>query len=247
MASSSDTPRADYRHFNRNFRYSPADTNQSNDPKQNGDTSQNQTNGGETQSGGEKDKEGQRSQAETSNNPTKKKKLKPKPSDHNENWETLFPAVQVTQTDRKLKALVSEAQVLTLQHPYAGTMLFRVIIERALNNYIRSLNKFKDLKQHIFDEAEKAKRPIRDELKKMYAPQLANIVAWISTNPDIFPDDSARDLAEATRLLKGHLKEINKVVHEGGLTSSAKLRIVRDDCWHLIEYLLQHNPPSKDG
>lgn len=231
-----------YRRLNRSYRYPSANADE-NDNTTQGEKSDQKSGEGRSKTPDQQEKKGQRSQPENSNTPsTSRKNPKPKPEDHNENWETLFPAVQVAYHDRKLKALVTEAQLLPLRHPYAGTMLFRVIVERALNNHIRALNKLKAVKQHIFDEAEKANKPIKEENKKMYAPQLSQIVSWVAANPDIFPDDKARDLSEATRLLKAHLREINKVVHEGGLTSSAKLRIVRDDCWHLVEYLLEHNP-----
>jgi hypothetical protein len=235
-----------YRRVNRSYRYSPTNADQNANTTHSRNSNQ-EAGEGQSQTPDQQEKNRQRSQPENSNTPsTRRRNPKPKPEDHNENWETLFPDVQVAYHDRKLKALVTEAQLLPLRHPYAGTMLFRVIVERALNNHIRALNKLKSVKQHIFDEAEKANKPIKEENKKMYAPQLSQIVSWVAANPDIFPDDKTRDLSEATRLLKAHLREINKVVHEGGLTSSAKLRIVRDDCWHLVEYLLEHNPSQKD-
>jgi hypothetical protein len=168
-----------------------------------------------------------------------------KNSDHNETWEYLFPEVSVCHNDNKLKALIIEAQSLPIARPYAATMLFRVAIEGIINTYIEKSALYNTVKLSIFNGFEISGRPYAEDKKRNYAPQLNDLVSWICSNDSFFPEEYFREYKESINSLKNHLPYINKVVHEGQLTSSSKITIVRDDCWPLIKYMLENDPQRK--
>ncbi|MBF0334407.1 MAG: ATP-binding protein [Alphaproteobacteria bacterium] len=219
-----------YRKTNRNYRYPGLPSFE--DPAKGG-----AANGGKEadHSGGESNKVAAQSSK------TKRSRRQPDGGDHNENWKTLFPDVEACVPDSKLKALVVEACSLPVEHPYAAMMLFRVIVERALNVHIKTLGKYAAAKQFAFDEAEKAGKPIKDENKRTFAPGLSQLASWMAANTEIFPEDNVREYIDALRNFRTHLKDINKIVHEGGLTNSSKVRNLRDDTWPLVRYLVETN------
>lgn len=167
---------------------------------------------------------------------------KPNPDDHNENWTTLFPPVEVTHNHDKLKALVYEATRLELSHPYAATMLFRAVAENAMFLFVKRAGKYTAVKQSVFDEQEAEGRPFTEEQKKTYAPSLSIMVAWLLSHGDIFPDEYRRECLTSLQSFKKHLPGIQKVVHEASLTNSGKIRDIRDDCWTFLKYILENDP-----
>lgn len=225
-----------YRQINRNYRYpgTPSSENAGEGASGKGDAGKGGAGSGTTKAA-----------AHTSK--TKKSKHRPTGGDHNENWATLFPDVEVRVPDNKLKALVAEARSLPIAYPYAATMLFRVIVERVLNVHIKALGKYAAAKQFAFDEADKAGKPIKDENKRTFAPTLNQLASWMAANTEVFPEDHVREYADSLKNLRTHLKDINKVVHEGGLANSGKARNLRDDTWPLVRYLLETNVKGGNG
>lgn len=172
---------------------------------------------------------------------------KPNPDDHNENWTTLFPPVEVTYNHDKLKALVYEATQLELSRPYAATMLFRAIAENAIFLYVKRAGKYTAVKKSVFDEQEAEERPFTDEQKKTYAPSLSIMVAWMLSHSEVFPDEYRRDCLTSLQSFKKYLPGIQKVVHEAALTNSGRIRDIRDDCWTFIKYILENDPGKRNG
>lgn len=172
----------------------------------------------------------------------KQHRKRTKKGDHNEGWEMLFPEVFVCHNDNKLKALVVEAIGLPLAKPYAATTLFRVAVERLINTYVKRAGRYKDVKRFVFEELEKKEKSVREERKTLYQPQLSHMVGWACNASDLFPEEHAPELLGAMKKLKDNLNGINKVVHEGELTSSRKLSIIRDDCWPVIKFMLENDP-----
>ncbi|WP_454018529.1 ATP-binding protein [Azospirillum sp. Marseille-Q6669] len=175
----------------------------------------------------------------------KESQKKPKKGDHNEAWEMLFPEVFVCHNDNKLKALVVEAMGLPLAKPYAATTLFRVTVERLINTYVKRAGKYKEVKKFIFDELERKEKEVKEDRKKLYQPQLSHMVSWVCNASDLFPEEHAPELLGAMKKLKDNLNGINKVVHEGELTSSRKLSVIRDDCWPVIKFMLENDPTEQ--
>lgn len=242
-----------YRQQNRHFRYVDA-TNGAEGGKATDDIS----GSGRRDPGGTPDEESGSSPASPRTPPSKRqkkalpeanageeittKRKKPKKDDHNESWKTLFPDVDVCHNDSKLKALVVEALRVPLTNPYAATMLFRVTIERLVNDYVKRAGRYKEAKKFIFEELEKKERPVAEDRKRSYQPQLSQMISWACTINDLFPEEYAAEFLGAMKKLKDSLNGINKVVHEGELTSSRKLAIIRDDCWPVIKFMLENDP-----
>ncbi len=182
--------------------------------------------------------------------PRSRPKSEPRPprkEDHNENWTTLFPAISVAHDHDKLKALIVEAFSLDMRFPYAATMLLRAIAEIAIFLYIKRANRYSDVKKSIFDEQERDGRPFTEEQKKSYAPTLSNVVTWVLSNPDIFPDEYRRECLAAMKNFKKHLPFIQRVIHENALISSGRLSDIRNDCWPALKYILQNDPRKGNG
>ncbi|RAU21675.1 hypothetical protein CU669_11900 [Paramagnetospirillum kuznetsovii] len=169
----------------------------------------------------------------------------PSDADHNENWGALFPPVGVDHNHDKLKALVVEASALEATRPYAATMLFRAIFELALFQYVKRAGRFNDVATSVFEDQERNGRPFTEEQKGLYAPTLAIMVTWVLSNSDIFPVEYRRECTTALQHFKKHLPGIQKVVHETAMTSSEKIKTIRNDCWPVIKYILENDPGKK--
>ena len=165
---------------------------------------------------------------------------------HNENWDVLLPFGVSNKNKPKLSALIDEATRLPLTFPYSASMLLRSLIESLLIDFIRNDNHIVSVCNMVFEEQANADRPFDDDQKKKYKPGLDVIIRWLNKNPDAFPDSEKRECQKATQKLSMHKKGLNGVVHEQDLTSSNKLKPIRDDIYHLIKTLLERIDDEKD-
>ncbi|GGF56639.1 hypothetical protein GCM10011332_07640 [Terasakiella brassicae] len=160
--------------------------------------------------------------------------------DHNENWDTLLPAMNVLLNDKKLSALIHEAQNIQIKHPYACLMLYRTVFERAVTVRIRQEGYYGAVKKMVIDEQEKQGRTFSEAAKKNFKPTLANLLDWMTANEEIiFYEDHLRDCKRGLGNFKSHLKHMNGVVHEGDLTDSGKVKTVRTDTYNLLSFLIE--------
>lgn len=164
---------------------------------------------------------------------------KKKKGDHNENWDKLLPEMEIGPVSKKVKALAYEAQLLEVSKCYSGSMLLRSIVELSLLDLLRKTNNYTSVCQVIFDEQAAVDRPFTDEQKAGFRPPLREMLRWLSNNPETFPTHSRRECKKSLDKFIKHLRELNGVVHEGDLTSSEKLKIVRNDSMALLEFLLE--------
>lgn len=164
---------------------------------------------------------------------------KPDPEDHNENWSTLLPASLRCEVDHsKLTALVYEAKALEVARCYAGSMLYRALMEAALFEHLKKSGRYADVRESYFQQQEDDDRALTAEQKKGYRPTFRTALDWLNRNDDYFPTDVRRECVTARNKFGKHLQELNGVVHEGDLTNSAKLKIARDDTLPLLKFLL---------
>jgi len=161
------------------------------------------------------------------------------PQDHNENWTTLLPSdLKVDSVHSKIKALVYEAKELEVKRCYAGSMLYRALMEAALFEHIKWSGSYSKVREEHFAEQAANNRAFNDEQKKGFRPTFRQALDWLNRNDDYFPVERRRECVTARNKLGKHLSELNGVVHEGDLTNSSKLKIVRDDTLPLLRYLL---------
>lgn len=165
----------------------------------------------------------------------------PKPStpdSHNENWKTLLPPLGLEVKNRKLAALVFEAEQLSLTHCYAGSMLLRALMEMALLAHLRFRRKvgqvIEEVRKKSSDSTEKSEAPANS----MDRLTLNEMLRWLANNETYFPEEVRRDCVFSRKKFATHLKELNGIVHDGDLTNSDKLRSARDDAMPLLEFLL---------
>lgn len=161
-------------------------------------------------------------------------------NDHNENWGTLLPEMEVGTNHPKLLALMYEASHLSVNVPYAASMLFRAIIEFALFEHLKKQGKYATVCKMHFENQERDGRALSAEQKKMFRPTFSNALEWLKKNHDYFPSDVRRECVNAAIKFGGHLKELNGVVHEGDLTDSGKVKIIRNDTLPLLRFLLRN-------
>ncbi|QTD89822.1 ATP-binding protein [Burkholderia anthina] len=165
--------------------------------------------------------------------------LSPSPPEaHNENWLMLLPAMGVAVKDRKLSALVFEAERLELSHCYAAAMLLRAIVERSLLIHLQSRRKIGQILEGLRENSEERQGGNGIQANPMERPKLSDALKWLGTNEGYFPDEVRRDCVFARNKFALHLKKLNGVVHDGDLTNSESLRITRDDVMPLLEFLL---------
>lgn len=166
------------------------------------------------------------------------------PDDHNENWSTLLPSNFACESDHsKLRALVYEAKALDVARCYAGSMLYRGLTETALFEHLKKTRRYADVRESYFQQQEDDGRTLAPSQKQGYRPTFRVALDWLNRNDDYFPADVRRECVTARNKLGKHLPELNGVVHEGDLTNSSKLKIVRDDTLPLLKFLLK-NPPA---
>lgn len=157
---------------------------------------------------------------------------------HNENWETLLPPMVIGVKDAKIAALVDEAQNLPVTHPYAASLVFRSMLERTITVHLRQSKKYAAVCESHFESQRKAGRLMSDVDKRNFRPSLFQMIEWLGKNDDYFPAEVRRDCVVSRNKLKGHLKELNGIAHEGALTNSSKIKTARDDAMALVEFLL---------
>lgn len=162
----------------------------------------------------------------------------PSEADHNENWRTLLPPVAIGLKHTKLNALIVEATQLELTRCYSASMLFRSIVETALFAHLKQSRSYGAVCEMVFAEMAKDAKSIPEHQKRTFRPSLNQALEWLKKNDSYFPDDVRRDCIFARNKLGNHLKELNGIVHEGDLTSSSKLEIMRNDTMPLLEFLL---------
>jgi hypothetical protein len=163
---------------------------------------------------------------------------KPSMNDHNENWRTLLPPLAVVVKHQKIKALIYEAAMLDIKMCYSASMLFRAIVEMVLFEHLKLTRSFRLVRQMVFDQAAKDGRIFTEDQKKKFRPNFSQALEWLNKHDDYFPEEVRRDCVIARNKFGKHLKELNGVVHEGDLTNSSKLAIVRDDTMPLLQFLL---------
>ncbi|XZG70530.1 ATP-binding protein [Chitinibacteraceae bacterium HSL-7] len=161
---------------------------------------------------------------------------------HNENWKTLLPPLNTGHQDIKIRALLLEASQLEITKCYAAAMLFRSLVERALFEHLKYTKSYGLVLEMLFQEKAEDGNPIKEKQKGTTRPSLSQALAWLSKNDIYFPEDKRRDCIFARNKLNGHLKELNGIVHEGDLTSSGKLIIIRNDTMPLLLFLLRCSP-----
>lgn len=158
--------------------------------------------------------------------------------DHNEHWDTLLPAMEVAMTHPKIRAMVFEATGLSVGNPYAGSMLFRAIVEFALFERLKRTGNYSSVREMYFEQQREANRTLAEEQKKKFRPTFAHAMEWLNKNDDYFPADVRRECVTARNKFGAHIKELNGVVHEGDLIDSGKLKIIRNDTLPLLRFLL---------
>lgn len=159
--------------------------------------------------------------------------------DHNENWTTLLPVMEVGSDHPKLLALMHEASQLPVGAPYAASMLFRAILEFALFEHLKRTRRYSAVREMYFEKQNKDGRGLTPEQKRSFRPTLAHALEWLRKNDDHFPSEVRRECVKAANKFSAHLKELNGVVHESDLTDSGKIKIVRNDTLPLLRYLLR--------
>ena len=158
--------------------------------------------------------------------------------DHNDRWTTLLPPLSHNLKSPKLSALLDEAGRLRVEDCYAGSMLMRTVFEHAIWERLKAEGKLKNVKQAVFDAQAKDGRPFTEDQKRKFKPTLRQMADWLGTQPDFFPEDTRRECVAALRKFMQHLPELNGIAHEGTLTDSGKLKIMRNDTIHLLMVLL---------
>lgn len=169
----------------------------------------------------------------------------PTENDHNENWRTLLPTLNIGVEHMKLKALVVEAMRLEIKQCYAASMLFRSIVEMALFEHLKQTRSYGAVRDMIFTKQIKDGKSISDDQKRTLRPSFNQALEWLGKNDSYFPDEIRRDCVFARNKLSNHLKELNGIVHEGDLTSSSKLEIIRNDTMPLLCFLLRSKAKSQ--
>ncbi|WP_345796503.1 ATP-binding protein [Castellaniella sp. MT123] len=160
------------------------------------------------------------------------------PHSHNENWKTLLPPLGFEVKNRKLAALVFEAEQLSLTHCYAGSMLLRTLMEMALLAHLRSRRKLGQVIEEVRKKANDSTEKSETAATSMDRLTLNEMLRWLANNEIYFPEEVRRDCVFSRKKFATNLKELNGIVHDGDLTNSDKLRSARDDAMPLLEFLL---------
>lgn len=172
---------------------------------------------------------------------------KENPEDHNNNWVTLMPSIDVQLPHPKIKALVHEAKCLQLERCYSGAMLFRSIVEKALADRLTLTKSINAVHDHVFEKQATDGREFAPDQKENFKPQLSHMLEWVLNNKEWFPKEIRRDAFMAAQKFKKHLSsDLNGIVHEGTLTNSGKLKDIRDDSYAFVEYLISYPLPKKE-
>jgi len=167
-------------------------------------------------------------------------------SDHNENWDTLLPPMNVGLENPKIRALVYEGERLPVANCYAASMLLRSIVEISLSEHIKGFGKYQAVREKYFELQEVDGRPFTAQQKKAFRPTFTHMLDWLNKEDSYFPDEVRRECVTARNKFGKHLRELNGVVHESDLTDSSKLKIVRNDTLPLLRFLLGA-VPKRDG
>jgi hypothetical protein len=157
---------------------------------------------------------------------------------HNQHWETLLPEMTIVVKNNKVASLVVEASTLELQNCYAGTLLFRSLMEIALFEHLKRTRSLGSVKEMYFADQAKDGRPFEEGKKKRYRPDFRTALDWLNRNDEYFPEDVRRDCIHARNKFTKHLQEMNGLAHENDLTNSSKLATIRDESLSLLEFLL---------
>nr|WP_315255844.1 ATP-binding protein [uncultured Duganella sp.] len=157
---------------------------------------------------------------------------------HNQYWETLLPDMGIEVRNAKVGSLLAEANSLRLEQCYAGTLLYRSLMEISLFEHLKQTRSLRHVKEmHYADQAE-AGRTFPDEKKKKYRPDFRTALDWLNRNDEYFPEDVRRDCTFARNKFNKHLSEMNGLAHENDLTNSSKLATIRDDTLPLLRFFL---------
>jgi hypothetical protein len=173
-------------------------------------------------------------------------RIKPKKNEHNDLWRFLLPNVDVALTSKKVRSMVEEAENLPVEHCYAGSLLLRAIVEIALFEHIKLSGNYRAVQGMVFEKQERDGRPFTDAQKRAFRPTFSDALDWLCAHDEYFPVEVRRECARSRTKFKTHLKELNGVAHEDELTDSGKLKIIRNDTWPLIKFLLGSAPHKNE-
>lgn len=157
---------------------------------------------------------------------------------HNQYWDTLLPDMGVEVRSDKVGSLLAEANSLKLERCYAGTLLYRSLMEISLFEHLKQTRSLRHVKAMHYADQEKDGRTFPDEKKKKYRPDFRTALDWLNRNDEYFPDDVRRDCTFARNKFNKHLPEMNGLAHENDLTNSSKLATIRDETLPLLRFLL---------
>lgn len=157
---------------------------------------------------------------------------------HNQYWETLLPDMGMEVRSAKVGSLLAEANSLRIENCYAGTLLYRSLMEISLFEHLKQSRSLRHVKEMHYADQDASGRTFPDEKKKKYRPDFRTALDWLNRNDDYFPDDVRRDCTFARNKFNKHLSEMNGLAHENDLTNSSKLATIRDDTLPLLRFLL---------
>lgn len=160
------------------------------------------------------------------------------PNVHNEHWKTLVPHMNISVTSQKVASLLSEAEGLSLEMCYSGTLLYRSLMEIALFEHLKQTRSLRAVKEMHYAQQEREGRTFDEAKKKKYRPDFRTALEWLNRNDEYFPEEFRRECTFARNKFNKHLQEMNGLAHENDLTNSSKLATVRDDTLPLLRFLL---------
>lgn len=165
------------------------------------------------------------------------------PSDHNNNWLTLFPKVfQKTHSD-KLNALIIEAELSELNFsPYSSCFLLRTILEKLTFEFLKKKNHLKDVINFNYEkQLESLARQGKDTgiAKKVMKPSLDHMFSWLLSDESkgVFGDD-AKDIFSSLKKIRGHTSKMNGVVHQDDLINNSTITQMRDDAFPFMKFAI---------
>jgi hypothetical protein len=157
---------------------------------------------------------------------------------HNQNWGTLLPAMSISVKSAKIASLLVEANWLPIEMCYAGTMLYRSLMEISLFEHLKQTRSLRAVKEMHYANQTEAGRTFAEEKKNKYRPDFRTALDWLNRNDDYFPEDIRRECTFARNKFNKHLPEMNGITHENDLTNSSKLATIRDETLPLLRFLL---------
>lgn len=187
------------------------------------------------------DKENKKKQERESKDKTGSNPRVMSPSDHNNNWLTLFPRVfQKTHSD-KLNALIIEAELSELNlSPYSSCFLLRTILEKLTFEFLKKKNHLRDVINFNYEkQLENLARQEKDTsiAKKVMKPSLDHMLSWLLSgeSKDVFGDDG-KDILSSLKKIRAHISKMNGVVHQDDLINNSTITQMRDDSFPFIKF-----------